>query len=162
MTVPRDPGCPVCSGLADITEITDLILGGKQGGGGTYLAVLGIGSSAKERAQMVKRHRDHARLSLAHGDIIEPEIAAPAIGKVRRIEPLKPVGWDEANQTGIAIGAEAAERVRERLDDMKDANLIAVMKIGQSAAVTRASLELKGAIKRKQAEAAIASGYDRE
>jgi hypothetical protein len=85
----------------------------------------------------LKMHADHVEVSMLGG-----QPAAP--GALTRIEPAGPSHWLDVNQNAVNIGNEALGVIQSHLGDMEDKELVAVAKLGVTAAQKVGDWEAKG------------------
>lgn len=161
---PREAKCPVCTLVASPEDVTirmyeqDTLEHLPTDAAVMYLRRVGIEGTARQLKAKVLRHRHHVDQFLNRGGAVAP---AQIVEGISRIEPLPPAAWVDTNQAGINLGMAAIGRLAEKLPNLDARDLIAVAKIGQTAAVARATLESKGEIKRAERIAALASGFAR-
>lgn len=161
---PRHPKCSICKAVASIEDVTlrmydaDLnhlpITGARE-----YVQAIGVDGTVKALDQRLRAHRKHVDRFLERGAAVAP---AQFEDGVSRIPPATgPVGWLDVNQQGMDIGNAANAVLLSRLlaGGMEDKDVIAAAKLGQGAAMKRAELELKGALKRAQSIARLAAGF---
>lgn len=108
-----------------------------------YLRSIGIAAATPQSLyNRIKRHRDHIDAWLERGARVVP---ARLDDHTQRIPAVSgPVRWLDAQQNAIDLGDSAVDILKSRLDLMDDKNLIAVAKLGATAATARGNLEAKG------------------
>jgi hypothetical protein len=124
-----------------------------------YLVRLG---AEEPRGTLYKRVRAHARHVEAWMRAGAPITAAQVVSGDVVLEPAISRRFTDHLQQGIDVGFAAGRIVEERLPDMADRDVIAVFKTGLTSAAVQANLTLKGAIRKQQEQAKIASGLDIE
>lgn len=124
-----------------------------------YLRAVGLEGTRRQLEAIAMTHRRHVDKFLARGAAVAP--AQIAEGVTRIPPPVGNTRWLDANQSGIDVGMSALGQIATRLQSgaMEDRDVIAVAKLGQTAASKRADLELKGALKRAESIARLASGF---
>jgi|GEM_PF-4283248 len=158
---PRQPKCPVCTLVASPEDVTlrlydpnleHLPTDGAVG----YLREVGIEGTIRSLKAKALTHRRHVDRFIDNGGAVAPGHTEDGI--VRIPPPMGNASWVDVNQTGMDLGAQAAQLIASRMGNMEDGDLIKVARIGQAAAETRATLELKGQIRRNEQIARLASG----
>lgn len=160
---PRMPKCQVCTLVASPMDVTIRLYDPDLNhlpfdGGLEYLRSVGLAGTKRMLMAKLLQHRRHVDhwLAKSAGAVAPAQIAEG----VSRIERPLPTTWVDANQQGIDVGSAALTILGNGLETLEARELIAVAKIGQSAAGVRASLEMKGAIKRAEEISRLASGFD--
>jgi hypothetical protein len=160
---PRARRCRACELVATIEDLAYRLFDPELNplplkGAVEYLATVGLTGTSRQLQAIALRHRRHIEQWIERGAAIAP---AQSMDGVTRIPP--PIGdarWVDVNQGGMTVGMTALGQIAARLSSgtMDDKDVIAVAKLGQNAAATRAALELKGSIKRAESIARLASG----
>lgn len=163
---PRKPKCRACNHVASIEDVTIRLYDPDLNplplaGAVEYLRTVGMDGTNRQLRAIALVHRRHVDKFIERGGAVAP---AELKDGVSRIPP--PVGntrWVDVNQQGMDVGSTALQQIGERMKTggMEDKDLIAVAKIGQGAATVRATLEMKGALKRAEAIARLASGLSK-
>ena len=144
--VPRKAGCWVCERVAHPEDVTVRLFSTSgvriAGRGATYAAAMyieGMGYSMPRRlmTSRLNDHGKHVELSLAGEEPVLPS-------SLSRVEPAGPVHWLDANQNAINVGNEALGMIVARMPEMEDRELVAVAKIGVTAAQRAGDWEAKG------------------
>lgn len=162
---PRWSKCYLCRNVASIEDVTMRLFDEQLNrlptrGALDYLKTLVMDGTDKTLRQRVLRHRDHVQKWLDAGAVVVPGQVVEGVSRIP--EPTGPVRWIDANQRGMDVGQRALEVLEERLRNpfmMEDKDVIAAAKLGQSAARTRADLEIKGALRRADQIGRLASGF---
>lgn len=157
--VRRKRNCTICRSVAAIEHVNVLIVATDgtrrrdyRRAVGEYLRGMGVSVG-------VKAIEGHARHVM--DDIANP----PRRALLDRMVPVAPDGvpasWLDVNEQGLGVGMEALRDLRARLPDLDDKDLIAVAKMGLSAAGKRADIEARGRAMGAtlNALAALASGH---
>jgi hypothetical protein len=141
--VPRLASCWVCRVVAVVEDVTVRLF---QPDGtrkrdytdaAAYVRSIGYGSIAKSTlTRYLSEHAKHVETAMSGGP------AAP--GTLTRIEPTGPAHWLDVNQNAIDTGNAAIGRIAARLDVMEDKELVAVAKLGVTAAQKVGDWEAKG------------------
>lgn len=146
---PRTPRCAVCRSVAHLEDVALRLFDEngnrrKPADAIAYLRGIGMGGTDEAIRRRVDVHRKHIERWLASG--VEVYSPAAAEAKVIRVNPddRGPARWLDVQQRGMDIGDEALRILAQRLGTMEDKELIAVAKLGQTAASKRADLEAKG------------------
>lgn len=146
---PRKPGCFICKNVAAVEHVTVLLIDSDGRDlpfkdAVQYLEGI-LGPGAKTPAQLkgsLKTHRAHVRRSMERPPAYSP------LGQVTKMAPTQPPGgsptWVRAPDRAVDLGMEAMEALQERLSMMEDADLIAVARLGITAAGKRGDWEAKG------------------
>lgn len=163
LLAPRRSTCKVCILVADPGAVTELLYDAALDHTPPrpaleYLRSVGIAVTERNLRAMVAGHRRHVDKFLDRGGNVAP---AQFVDGISRIDP-KRTSWVELNQQGMNAGASALDILKDRLQHMEDKDLISVARMGQAAASTRASLEMKGAMKRAEEIARLAAGLGTE
>lgn len=144
--VPRHPECWVCKNVAKVEHVTVLLL--DEAGQPlptrdaiAYVTSIGHNASTKTWQHRLRSHRLHIQRSIAKGTVYSP------VG-VKRIAPVVPAGgpptWVRAPDRAMSIGMDAIEQLAERLEEASDETLVAVARLGLTAAGMRGAWEAKG------------------
>ena len=125
-----------------------------------YLRSVGISGTTRQLQAMVEAHRRHVEKFIARGAQVAPAQIAEGVSRIP--PPMGDTRWVDVNQRGMDLGMSAMGILEQRINagGMEDKDLIAAAKLGQTAATTRATLEMKGSIKRAEAIARLAAGMD--
>lgn len=164
MLAPRVATCRICKEVAspsDVTirlydrDLTPLPVAGAV----EYLQSIGFSGSKRTFAGLAVTHRKHVDAFIARDGAIAP-------AQITRIPaPVGDVGWVDVNQHVMTAGdlaaALLAERVRTQGDEMATKDLTAIMNSGSTAAAMRASAEMKGQLRKAEALAKLASGFQK-
>lgn len=163
---PRNAKCRCCQLVATIEDVTIRLYDPELNplpviGAVEYLRSVGLTGTNRQLQAFALSHRRHVDKWLERGAAIAPADLADGVSRIPA--PMGNTRWLDVNQQGMDIGAQAATLLIDRMQSggMEDKDLISVAKLGQNAAMTRATLELKGAIKRKAMELQLASGFKR-
>lgn len=141
--VPRSSSCWVCRTIGVVEDVTVRLFHADGSRRNDYQAakeyVRAVGYSAVADRTLVRYLSEHARHVEAamHGGP-----AAPS--ELTRIEPPGPAHWLDVNQNAVEVGNAALARLNSRLDVMEDRELVAVAKLGVSAAQKVGDWEAKG------------------
>jgi hypothetical protein len=164
--VPRKRGCWVCEHVATPEDVTVRLFSEdgtrRQGRGATSDAaqyirgILGKGNVSSETlSKRLANHASHVELAMQGGP------AAP--GALVPLEPEGPAYWLDVNQNAVNVGNAALGVIATRMPDMEDKELVAVAKLGVTAAQKVGDWEAKG---RKMAQIGdlirLASGMEIE
>lgn len=141
--VPRSAACWVCRTVAVVEDVTvrlftpDGLRKGDYREAKDYVKAIGYGK-VPDRAltRYLSQHAKHVETAMAGGP------AAPA--ELTKIAPVGAAHWLDVNQNAVDIGNEALGVIRSRLDVMEDRELVAVAKLGVSAAQKVGDWEAKG------------------
>lgn len=136
-------------------EMTPLPLAGAV----EYLQTVGLTGTARQLQAIALRHRRHIEKWAERGASIAPAQIAEGVSRIPAVAGN--TRWVDGNQQGMDLGTAAGNIIAERLraGSMEDKDVISVLKVGQNAVAVRASLEMKGALKRAEAIARLASGF---
>jgi hypothetical protein len=162
---PRNPKCRICTGLvADPNDVTmrlyDRDLTPQPPKAAVdYLRACGAAGSDRQIRGYVLVHRRHVDEFIARDGAVAPGDNRTDVSRIPTL--AGDANWLDVNRQGMRLGEEANRLIMARLPDLDDKHLVAVAKLGQNAATTRATLEIKGAIKRAESIARIASGLQR-
>lgn len=161
---PRRPKCRACLHVATIEDLTLRLYDPDLNplplaGGVEYLRSVGMDGTKRQLEAIALAHRRHVDKFIERGGAIAP--AQIADGVTRLPPPAGDTRWLDLNQVGMNVGLSALSEIATRLQSgaMEDKDVIAVAKLGQTAAAKRADLELKGALKRAESIARLASGF---
>lgn len=161
---PRRPTCRCCSLVASPEDVTMRLFDPELNhlpikGAVDYLRTVGLEGTRRQLEAIAMTHRRHVDKFLARGGSVAP--AQITEGLTRIPPPSGPASWVDVNQNGMSVGLTALGQIADRLQSgaMEDRDVIAVAKLGQTAAAKRADLELKGALKRAESIARLASGF---
>lgn len=126
-----------------------------------YLQTVGLTGTGRQLQAIALRHRRHIEQWVERGAAIAPAQIIDGNGVTRLPAAAGNTRWVDVNQQGMDVGSTALGQIAERLTAgaMEDKDVIAVAKLGQTAAAKRADLELKGALKRAESIARLASGF---
>jgi hypothetical protein len=141
---PRGKGCWVCKEVAAPEHVTVLCfdeLGQRKptAEAADYLRSLGLAGTKTLMQRRVSSHMKHVEAYVA-----APYPLVPAHGV--RTEPLPHVNWLSATQGAVDLGMEAQRALAERLasGEMEDHDIVALAKLGVTAASKQGDLEAKG------------------
>lgn len=164
LAAPRVSNCKVCTQVASPADVTIRLYDRDlthlpHAGAIEYLRSVGMSGSHTALLGATRRHRNHIDEFIARD-------GATAPAEVIRIPaPVGDVGWVDVNQGVMTAGAEATailqERIRTRGADMDTKDLTAIMNSGSTAASMRASAEMKGQLRKAEALAKLASGFQK-
>lgn len=166
LLAPLNPKCRICTRelVAEPNDVTMRLFDAEAKprppkDAAAYLAAVGVTATARQRTAIALVHRRHiAKWLETNGTAVAP---AQVESGVQRIPSLEgDVSWLDVQRQGMKLGEEANRLIAARLVGMEDRELISVAKLGQTAATTRATLEIKGAIKRQESIARLASGFE--
>lgn len=109
-----------------------------------YLRSIGMGGSPQALYNRVITHRKHVDAWLLRGAPVVPMRVDE--GLVRIPEPMGPTRWFDAQQNAIDLGNDALRDLNARLasGELDSKDVIALAKLGVSAANTRGAMEQKG------------------
>ncbi len=143
--VPRKAGCWICEHLSSPEDVTVRMFtadGVRKTGPGAYTAgrayIRGMGLDATTRVldRRLSAHAEHVEVAMRGG---------PALpGALVRVEPPGPSYWLDVNQNAVNVGNEALGVLASHLGDMEDKELVAVAKLGVTAAQKVGDWEAKG------------------
>ncbi len=143
--VPRSARCWVCKNVPVVEDVTVRLFdeqGRKRKGIVSAIEYLrSIGYTAKAdrtlRSQLLF-HIRHCETAM--------EVATPAMpSALVRVQPDGgPARWLDVNQQAMDVGMDALRDLRARLPDMSDRELVAVARMGMSAAHKHGDWEAKG------------------
>lgn len=142
----RDARCWVCQHVSKVEHVTVLLIDEAGGNLPTrpaidYLQSIGHNASARTWQQRLRHHRLHVLRSVAKGAVYSP------VG-VKKITTVTPQGgpptWVRAPDRAMSIGMDALEQLQERLEEASDETLVAVARLGLTAAGMRGAWEAKG------------------
>jgi hypothetical protein len=155
---PRNSRCGVCKRVADPSEVTAIQfdLEAPRGAAIDYLRSVGIGSGESALRSMLGTHKRHVQAFMERGAVMAPGEVMDGLSK---IPDLRPTTWIELQQAGMDLGASAHDILKTRIALMSDEDLIAVARLGQTAAASRAVLQMKGALKNAEDIARLAAGF---
>ncbi|MCU0250228.1 MAG: hypothetical protein MUE61_08475 [Vicinamibacterales bacterium] len=141
--VPRSASCWVCQKVAVVEDVTVRLFtqdGSRRADysdAAAYLRATGYsGVSDRTLKRRLAEHARHVEVGLQGGP------AAP--GSLTRVAPPGPSHWLDVNQNAVDVGNEALGRLHARLDVMEDRELVAVAKLGVTAAQKVGDWEAKG------------------
>ena len=146
---PRSTTCTVCR---DVRELVDVNLrlwdedGDRIPSGhlevGRYLKSIGLAGSDRALVARAQRHRDHCE---RYADGQRRNVSAAPEAEVI-VPKLGPARWLDVQQDAMDAGRAALARLQTRLESgtMEDKDVIALAKLGTTAAGKRADLEAKG------------------
>lgn len=162
---PRRKGCHICELVASPETVTMYLIDENLvrlplAGAIDYQREVGLTANERQLKANAIGHRRHVEkwMTEARGAIAPADPSNGGSGVIRIPAPTGPSNWLDATQQGMDVGVRALALIDQKLPLMENAELIAVAKIGQNAATTRATLEMKGAVKRMEAITALASG----
>lgn len=144
--VPRKAGCFICERVANPEDVTTRLFspdGIRLQGRGAYDAAVsylrGMGPTASKsiRVNRLKVHGEHVELSMRGGQPALP-------GSLMPVQPPGPAYWLDVNQNAINVGNDALGEISRRMPEMEDKELVAVAKIGVTAAQKVGDWEAKG------------------
>jgi hypothetical protein len=163
---PRQPKCRACALVATIEDLTIRLYDPELNplpvaGAVEYLRAVGLSGTNRQLQAIALSHRRHVDKWMERGGAIAPAQIAEGVSRIP--QPIGNTGWVDLTQRGMDAGSEALRIIAERMRTgaMEDKDVIAVAKLGQVAASKRADLELKGALKRAESIARLASGIAR-
>lgn len=163
---PRRPKCRACLHVAVIEDLAYRLYDPELkplplAGAVEYLRAVGLGGTKRQLEAIALTHRRHIDAFLERGGAVAPAQIAEGVSRIPAA--VGNTAWVDVNQSGMDIGMAALGMLSERVrtGGMEDKDLISVAKLGQAAASTRASLEIKGALKRAQSIGQLASGFKR-
>lgn len=145
--VRRHPTCWVCRHVSKVEHVTVLLL--DEAGqplptrpAMEYLASIGHSASRGTWSGRLRSHRAHVLRDLAKGGVVYSPVA------VHKIAPVAPQGgpptWVRTPDRAMALGMDALEQLGTRLEEMGDADLVSVARLGLTAAGMRGAWEAKG------------------
>jgi hypothetical protein len=141
--VPRAASCWVCRTVGVVEDVTVRLFtadGARRADyrdAKEYVRAIGYGSiSDRTMTRYLSEHARHVEAALGGGP------AAPS--ELTRIEPPGPAHWLDVNQNAVEVGNAALARLNARLEVMEDRELVAVAKLGVSAAQKVGDWEAKG------------------
>jgi hypothetical protein len=145
--VPRKSGCWICERVANPEDVTVRLFGPdgiRLQGRGAYTAaanyVKGMGY-AIPHDQMIRRlkiHGEHVELSM------DNQVVPALPGSLIPVQPPGPAYWLDVNQNAVNVGNDALTMISSRMPEMEDKELVAVAKIGVTAAQKVGDWEAKG------------------
>lgn len=144
---PRAAGCWVCRNVASPEDVTLRLIDAASvelpyADAIEYLTGIGHSTTRKNWRLRLKRHRAHV-VRWVERPVVTP--AAIETGQVVRLDgPGGAPSWVRAPDRAIDLGMEAIDALSERLENMEDADLIAVARLGLSASGKRGDWEAKG------------------
>lgn len=163
---PRDRRCRACELVATIEDLAYRLFDPEMNplplaGAIEYLQAVGLTGTARQLQAIALRHRRHIEKWIERGSAIAPAQIEDGLSRIPA--PAGNTSWVDVNQQGMNAGLTALQQIAGRMQTgtMEDKDLIAVAKIGQGAATVRATLEMKGALKRAEAIARLASGLSK-
>jgi len=141
--VPRSAKCWVCKNVAAVEDVTvrQFDEHGRKNSGPAieYLRSIGF---VKQTDRSLQAHL------LFHAKHVETamQVSTPAPpAMLTRLEPEGgPARWLDVNQQAMDLGTEALRSIHARLPDMGDRELVAVARLGVSAAQKHGDWEAKG------------------
>jgi hypothetical protein len=161
---PRKPKCRACLHVASIEDLTMRLYDEELNplpleGAVEYLKTVNLDGTKRQLEAIALTHRRHVDKFLERGGAVAP--AQIEDGVTRIPAAAGPSRWVDVNQGGMDVGMTAIGIIETRLQSgaMEDKDVIAVAKLGQTAAAKRADLEMKGALKRAESIARLASGF---
>jgi len=143
--VPRKAGCWICEHIGSPEDVTVRMFtadGVRKSGRGAYTAGrayirgMGLTVSTANLDRRLRNHADHVEASLLGGTALPSELI--------RVEPPGPSYWLDVNQNAVNVGNEALGVLASHLGDMEDKELVAVAKLGVTAAQKVGDWEAKG------------------
>jgi hypothetical protein len=144
--VPRKAGCWICERVANPEDVTVRLFGPdgiRLQGRGAYTAaanyVKGMGYTVAHDLMIrrLKIHGEHVELSMQAGKPALP-------GSLIPVKPEGPAYWLDVNQNAVNVGNDALSMISQRMPEMEDKELVAVAKIGVTAAQKVGDWEAKG------------------
>lgn len=163
---PKERRCRVCELVASPGDVTIRLYGPDFAhlpldGALEYLQAVGLSGTRRQIMAVALSHRRHVDKFIARGGVV-----APADEGVSRIPaPIGNIGWVDVNQGVMNTGAQAQhillERIRTQGEVMDTKDLLGIMNAGATAATARASAEMKGQLRKAEALAKLASGFQK-
>lgn len=163
---PKERKCRVCELVASPGDVTIRLYDPSLAhlpfeGAVEYLQAVGLSGTKRQLTAIAMSHRRHVDKFIAREGAV-----APADGTTTRIPaPIGDIGWVDVNQGVMNTGAQAQQLLIERLrtqgDAMDTKDLLGIMNAGASAATARASAEMKGQLRKAEALAKLASGFQK-
>jgi hypothetical protein len=157
--VPRLESCWICKKVAVVEDVTvrlftpEGVRKADYRDAAAYIKAIGYSIPASTMNRHLAGHAKHVEMAMAGGPAVPSDLT--------RIEPPGASHWLDVNQNAVNVGNEALGRLQARLDIMEDKELVAVAKLGVTAAQKVGDWEAKG---RKLAQVdeliKLASGYD--
>ena len=147
--VPRHAHCWVCRNVAVVEDVTARLFdedgvkrSGSRGSFTPALAYLRSIGYTKLADRTLREHLGfHARHVEAAMQVSSP---APPSALTRMTPEGGPAHWLDVNRQAMDVGMDALRSIRARLPDMADRELVAVARIGVSAAQKHGDWEAKG------------------
>jgi hypothetical protein len=160
--VPRKAGCWICERVGSPEDVTVRLFSEngirRTGRGSTtaaaaYVREIGFSMAGDILRRRLMNHGDHVEIAMRGGPALPDALT--------RVEPPGPSHWLDVNQNAVNVGNEALGVIQAHLGDMEDRELVAVAKLGVTAAQKVGDWEAKG---RKLAQIdsliRLASGMD--
>jgi hypothetical protein len=147
--VPRKAGCWICERVASPEDVTVRLFGPdgiRLQGRGAYTAaanyVKGMGYTVSHDLMIrrLKIHGEHVELSMDTRLGLQPALP----GSLAPVVPPGPAYWLDVNQNAVNVGNDALSMISSRMPEMEDKELVAVAKIGVTAAQKVGDWEAKG------------------
>ena len=146
---PRSRQCTVCREVAALEDIAFRLydVEGRQLKTKPvieYLRSIGMGGTPQALYNRVITHRKHIDRWLLRGAEVTPGLIDAGVTKI--VGPTGPVRWIDAQQNAIDLGSEALRDLAARLEsgELEAREVIALAKLGVSAANTRGTMEQRG------------------
>lgn len=143
---PRMARCRVCKEVSHVEDVT-MRLFDEDGGrlkltqATSYVRSLGMAGSDRTLWKTLGNHRDHIERWMDRGAAVAPKTPDGVTVITERTGPSR---WLDVNQAQLEVGLEASRLAMERLPEMEDQDLVAVMRVGALAAGKRGELESRG------------------
>jgi len=141
--VPRSPKCWVCKNVAAVEDVTVRLFDeqGRKTRGPALSYLRSIGYTKQSDGTLVKHLTTHIRHVESAMQRSDP---APPSALVRVQPEGGPARWLDVNQQIMDVGMDAVRDIRARLPDMGDRELVAVARMGMTAAHKYGDWEAKG------------------
>ncbi len=166
LAAPKERKCRVCELVASPGDVTIRLYDPNLvplplDGAVEYLQAVGLAGTQRQLKAIALTHRRHVDRFIDRDGA-----TAPAQEGVTKIPaPIGNVGWVDVNQGVMNTGAEAQhillERIRSQGEIMDTKDLLGIMNAGATAATARASAEMKGQLRKAEALAKLASGFQK-
>jgi len=145
--VPRKAGCWVCDKLASSEDVTVRLFSpdgirlqgrGAYANAAGYITGMGYTFPRDLLNRRLKAHGEHVEVSMLGGEpVVRP-------GNLTRLDPAGPAHWLDVNQNAVNVGNDALGEIARRMPEMEDKELVAVAKLGVTAAQKVGDWEAKG------------------
>lgn len=146
---PRSKSCSICKEVSAVEHVTMMLF--DEAGNHlpakpaiAYVKSIGVAGTPTQLYNRLVTHRKHVENWIRRGQVVAP---MEGEGSVVRIgESTGPTRWLDAQQNAIDLGNEALRDLAARLavGALEPKEVIALARIGVSAANTRGALEQKG------------------